>query len=137
MRSVEIEMARALASVDRDPEDALTAASSILEAVCHSLLEASGRARQSFKDTRSLLNAVHDLLDIRPVDAATADVRQILGGLNTVILGVGALRTHAGDAHGRSAEQTPTPPRYARLSINAACAAALFLIETWESRQSA
>jgi hypothetical protein len=34
-------------------------------------------------------------------DDIANDVRTILGGLNSVVSGVGALRTHGGDAHGR------------------------------------
>ena len=55
------------------------------------------------------------------------DVRQILSGLATVIGGVGALRTHGGDAHRREKD-------YTRLSIHAASTATLFLIETWQRK---
>jgi hypothetical protein len=37
-------------------------------------------------------------------DEIASDVRTILAGLNSVVNGVGALRTHGGDAHGRSAD---------------------------------
>ena len=57
-------------------------------------------------------------------------MRQILSGLATIIGGVGALRTHGGDAHGREKGYARIDARIARLSIHAASTAALFLIET-------
>ena len=64
-----------------------------------------------------------------------ADVRQVLGGLTSVAKGIGALRTHGGDAHGREKGFRRLDARIARLSVNAAGSLALFLIETWEQRQ--
>jgi hypothetical protein len=45
-----------------------------------------------------------------------------------------ALRTHAGDAHGREKGFARIDPRIARLAIHAASTVALFLIETWERK---
>jgi hypothetical protein len=66
-----------------------------------------------------------------PIEIA-ADVRQVLGGLTTATKGIGALRTHAGDAHGRERGHGRIDARIARLAIHAASTIALFLIETWE-----
>jgi hypothetical protein len=59
-------------------------------------------------------------------------VRQILSGLTTVAKGVGALRTHGGDAHGRETGFHRLDARMARLAINAAGSFALFVIDTWQ-----
>ena len=48
--------------------------------------------------------------------------------------GIGALRTHGGDAHGRERGHRRIDPRIARLAIHAASTVALFLIETWERK---
>jgi hypothetical protein len=65
---------------------------------------------------QGLYNAVKQPLDLSPdrsdIDPLIAnDVRQILSGLATVIGGVGALRTHGGDAHGREKGYARYPPR--------------------------
>jgi hypothetical protein len=62
------------------------------------------------------------------------DVRATPGGLATVIQGVGALRPHAGDAHGRERGYARIDARIGRLSIHAASTVALFLIETWQRK---
>jgi hypothetical protein len=62
------------------------------------------------------------------------DVRQVLSGLHTAIQGIGALRTHAGDAHGRERGFRRIDARIARLAIHSASAVALFIIETWQQK---
>jgi len=57
-----------------------------------------------------------------------------LSGLTTATEGIGALRTHGGDAHGRERGHCQIDSRIARLSIHAASTIALFLIETWERK---
>jgi hypothetical protein len=85
------------------------------------------------------VQAVQEPLGLSPTrtDLPTeiaADVRQVLGGLTTAAKGVGALRTHAGDAHGRERGFARIDGRIARLAIHAASTLALFLIETWEKK---
>ena len=63
------------------------------------------------------------------------DVRQVLGLPTTVAKGIGALRTHAGDAHGREKGFKRIYARIARLAITAVSSIALFLIETWEQQR--
>jgi len=64
-----------------------------------------------------------------------ADVRQVLGGLTSVAKGIGALRTHGGDAHGRERGFRRIDARIAGMAINAAGSLTLFFIETWEQQQ--
>ncbi len=138
--TVEMEIARALPSVDSDPEDAVTAACSIVEAVCRSILVELGMPLPPKKDIDGLLKAVQEPLRLSPGRTGLPleienDVRQVLGGLTSVVKGIGALRTHGGDAHGRERGFPRIDPRIARLALNAASSTALFLIETWEREQ--
>lgn len=137
--TVRLDLDRALASIDTDPEDAITAACSTIESVCRSILAELGLPLPPKKDISGLFNAVkqplalsRDRSDLNPKIAA--DVRTTLGGLATVIQGIGALRTHAGDAHGRERGYARVDARIARLSIHAASTVALFLIETWQRK---
>ena len=137
--TVSRDLDRALASSQTDPEDAVTAACSTVESVCRSILIELGQPLPAKKDVQGLYNAVKQPLGLSPdrsdIDPLIAnDVRQILSGLATVIGGVGALRTHGGDAHGREKGYARIDARIARLSIHAASTAALFLIETWQRK---
>jgi len=138
--TVQIEIARALPSLATDPEDAVTAACSLIEAVCRSVLIELGLPLPAKRDIDGLLRAVQEPLGLSPgrTDLPTEveqDIRQILGGLTSVTKGIGALRTHAGDAHGRERGFRRIDARIARLALNSASSAALFLIESWERKQ--
>jgi hypothetical protein len=138
--TVQRDVERALRSAEDDPEDAATAASSLIESVCRSILVELGLPLPAKKDIEGLLRAVQEPLGLSPgrSDLPTeieADIRQILGGLTSVAKGVGALRTHAGDAHGRERGYRRIDARIARLAISSAASIAMFLIETWERNQ--
>ncbi|MCW5725738.1 MAG: abortive infection family protein [Maricaulaceae bacterium] len=107
--------------------------------MCRSILIELGEPLPAKKDVQGLFNAVKGPLGLSPdrsdLDPLIAgDVRTTLGGLATVIQGVGALRTHAGDAHGRERGYARVDARIGRLSIHAASTVALFLIETWQRK---
>jgi hypothetical protein len=128
-----------LASAETDPEDAVTSACSVVESVCRSVLIELGLALPPKKDIQGLYQAVRDPLGLTPDKAGVADdiamdVRTILGGLNSVVNGVGALRTHGGDAHGRERGYRRIDPRIARLAIHSASTVSLFLVETWQKK---
>lgn len=137
--TVQLDLERALRSAEHDPEDAVTAACSIIESVCRTILVESGPGLPDKQDIMGLYKAVRDLLGLSPSkdgipDPIAADVRNVLSGLNTAVSGIGALRTHGGDAHGRERGFKRIDTRIAKLAINSASAVALFLVETWEMK---
>ena len=137
--TVQRDLDRALASAETDPEDAVTAACSVIESVCRSVLGELGLPLPAQLDIQGLYKAVREPLGLSPSKKDVAaeiagDVRQILGGLNSAVQGIGALRTHAGDAHGRERGFRRLDTRIARLAIHAASGVALFIIETWQKK---
>lgn len=138
--TVQIEVARALESADRDPPIAITAACVIIESVCRSILAELKTEPPAKRDVEGLLRAVQEPLGLSPArtdvpDLIAADVRQVLGGLTSVAKGIGALRTHGGSAHAPVLGQAPVDARMARFAIHSASTIALFLVETWERKQ--
>ncbi len=137
--TVRRDLDRALASAEHDPEDAVTAACSTIESMCRSILLELGTPLPQRKDIGALYKAVREPLGISPDRADFAqeivdDVRKVLSGLATAIEGIGALRTHAGDAHGRERGFRRIDARIARLAIHSASTVALFLLETWQQK---
>jgi len=116
-----------------DPEDAVTAACSTVESVCKSLLDLMGLPYPAKQDIGGLTKEVSRHLKLSPERTdITHDIKQILGGLAAVTGGIGALRTHAGDAHGRGKGTAKVDARIARLAVHAASTVSLFFIETWQ-----
>ena len=137
--TVQRDLTRALDSADKDPEDAVTAACSTVESVCRSVLIELGEPLPDKKDIQGLYKALRGPLGLSPDKAdlppqIVDDVRKVLSGLVTAVEGIGALRTHAGDAHGREKGFVRIDGRIARLAIHAASTLALFIIETWEKK---
>lgn len=137
--TVRRDLDRALASAEADPEDAVTAACSVVESVCHSILTELELPLPNAKDVQHLFKAVQAPLGLSPArtdlpDEIVMDVKLVLQGLASMVQGIGALRTHAGDAHGRERGFKRIDPRIARLAIHSASCAALFIIETWQKR---
>lgn len=137
--TVSRDLDRAARNAEEDPEDAVTAACATLEAVCRSILVELGLPLPTKKDVSALVRAVQEPLGLSPgrqdlPDLIAGDIRKVLSGLTTTSEGIGALRTHGGDAHGRERGHPRIDPRIARLAIHASSTVALFLIETWERK---
>lgn len=139
--TVKTDLDRALANAKIDPEDAVTAACSTIESVCRSILIELNLELPPKKDLKPLYNAVREPLGLNPSLAVIGvdprikdDVRKILSGLATTVEGIAALRTHAGDAHGKSKGAKRIDERIAALAINSSSTASIFLIETWQRK---
>ena len=137
--SVQRDAERAMAQAEDDPEDAITAACSMVESTCRTILKERNLPLPAKKDISHLVAQVQQHLALSPSredfpEDIEPDIKQILGGLRSVANGIGALRTHAGDAHGRDKDMPRLDSRIARLAIHAASTLSLFLIETWQKR---
>ena len=137
--SVRRDFDQALNQADSTPEGAITAACSTVESVCKCLLDEMNLPYPSKQDIKGLVAEVGKHLNLSPgrkdlPPEIEQDIRQILGGLVSVTGGIGALRTHAGDAHGRGKVRVAVDGRTARLAIHAASTVSLFFIETWQKR---
>ncbi|WP_407867158.1 abortive infection family protein [Phyllobacterium phragmitis] len=68
-------------------------------------------------------------------DQHTEDIfKRILGGCQTVVEGLGAIRNKLSDAHGRGPKPARATGRHAALAVNLAGAVAMFLVETARER---
>lgn len=124
--------AKALERRVEDPEGAITAARSLLESVCKSILEAMGIEINEKWDLPKLYNKVSEQLNLAPSQHTEQVFRQILGGCTSVVEGLGGLRNKLGDAHGKGRSPVRPSKRHAELAVNLSGAMAAFLVETWE-----
>ncbi len=128
--SLEREITRALAAVEKDPPAGLTAACALVESTCTVIIEDAGLPLPKKQTIKELWKVVADHLGFDPASKEDQDIRKVLSGLVSVVDGVGALRTHAGSAHGRGRSLYKIEPRHARLAIHAAHTLCTFLLET-------
>ncbi len=135
LKAVDVEFQRAIDAVERDPPAAVTAASSIIESFCKVYIQDEKLDSPTKQDVKNLWQVVRDDLKLDPRVVEDQDIKAILAGLAALVNGIGALRTHAGSAHGQGRRPYRLEARHARLAIHAAHTLVGFLIETWSVRR--
>lgn len=118
-----------------DSEGAITAARTLLESVCKHVLDASATAYDDDADLPKLYTLTSKQLKLSPSQHTEQLFKQMLGGCQTVVEGVGAMRNKHSDAHGKSASWTKPEARHAELAVNLSGAMATFLLQTWEAQK--
>jgi hypothetical protein len=132
--AIDVEFKRALDGVENDPPASLTAACAIIESFCKVYLEENALDKPKDETIKPLWAAVAAHLGFDPRCLEDNDLKKILSGLSSIVDGIGALRTHAGSAHGRGVMRYNIQPRHARLAIHAAHTLVLFALESWKAR---
>jgi len=120
-----------------DPEGAITAARALLESVCKLILDEAGDTYSDDGDLPKLYTRVAKRLNLAPSQHTEQVFRQVLGGCQAVVEGLGAVRNRLGDAHGKGKRPVKPAPRHAELVVNVAGAVSVFLASTWQARNSA
>ncbi len=115
-----------------DPEGAITMARTLLEGVCKHILDRFGTKYENSADLPELYSKASRLINVAPSQHSELLHRKILGGCNTVVVGLGELRNTFGDAHGKGKDWVKPDPRHAELAVNLAGTMATFLISSLE-----
>lgn len=120
-----------------DPEAAITAARTLLESVCKNVLDDLGVAYEDSFNLPKLYKITTEQLNLAPSQYTEKVFKQILGGCQAVVEGLGSVRNKLSDAHGKGRKPVKPSPRHAELAVNLAGTMATFLIKTWEKRKLA
>jgi hypothetical protein len=114
-----------------DYDGAITNARSLLEAVLLDVEQSlSTNTRVYDGDVAKLYRRVQQRLSLDPGRKDISDsVKQVLGGLSSIVLGIAGISNRMGDRHARSYKPSR---RHASLVVNAAKTLAGFVIETRE-----
>jgi hypothetical protein len=118
-----------------DPEGAITAARTLLESICKHILDSGGVTYDDNTDLPKLYSETAKQLNLSPSQHTEKLFKQILGGCQAVVEGIGALRNKHSDAHGNGNGRTKPAPRHAELAVNLSGTMATFLLQTWEAKK--
>jgi len=132
--SVHLIWSKALDRRLSDPEGAITTARTLLETVCKHILDEKNIEYTSKTDLPQLYHLVSTELSLSPSQYTEDVFKQILGGCFAIVNGLGTLRNRLGDAHGLGKKSVRPAARHADLAVNLAGSVALFIVETWETR---
>jgi hypothetical protein len=124
-------------AIDRrgdDPEGAITAARTLLESTCKTILDDRDEPYSNKDDLPVLYKKVQKVLKIAPSDHTEEQFKAILGACTTVVRELGSLRNRISDSHGPGRKRYRAAERHAALAVNLAGSMALFLMQTHEAR---
>ena len=131
---VHIAWQKALERRKEDPEAAITMARTLIESVCKHILDEAGVSHNEKDDLPKLYKETAKQLNMAPEQHQEEVFKQILGGCQTVIQGLGTLRNKLSDAHGKGKKAVKPSARHAALAVNLAGSMAAFLVAAWEER---
>lgn len=114
-----------------DPEGAITMARTLIESVLKYILDEQNLVYKEGIDLTELYKMVAKSLNLAPEQHQEQIFKQILGGANGIINGLGALRNKLGDAHGKSRANIKPNERHSELAVNLAGSMAVFLFKTY------
>jgi hypothetical protein len=134
--TIEAEFNRALANVNSEPREAVSAACNILESIFKVYIDDENLPQPQKQDLQSVWKVVRVDLGFDTKLVQDDDLKRILSGILSIVDGIGAFRTHASSAHGEGRKVYKLKPRHARLAIHSAHTLALFVLETWDEKRS-
>lgn len=127
---------KALERKSSDPEGAITTARTLIESILKYILDEKGIKYNDNTDLSELYKEVSKSLNLAPEQHQEQIFKQILGGANGIISGLGSLRNKLGDAHGKSKMNIKPKERHGELAVNLAGTMALFLYETFKDQEN-
>lgn len=132
--SIEAEFNRALANVNSEPREAVSAACNILESIFKVYIADENLPQPQKQDLQNVWKVVRADLGFDTKLVQDDDLKRVLSGILSIVDGIGAFRTHASSAHGEGRKTYKLKPRHARLAIHSAHTLALFVLETWDEK---
>lgn len=134
LTALDREFDRAVRAIESDPPSSVTAACSMVEALCRIYIDDNQLEMPREKSIKPLWHVVKKDLGFDPGRVEDQDLLKILSGIGSVVEGVGALRTHASSAHGQGRKGYNIQPRHARLAVHSAHTLIIFVLETWDKK---
>jgi hypothetical protein len=125
----------AASRIPSSPAGAITAARTLVESTCKTILAERGEVADSSGDLSRLYKQTRKALGIDPDTGATQNVHQIINGLTQTVDGIARLSNAAGDRHGLVSGQKVEDGASAGLAVHAAGTVSLFLVRVHKDQQ--
>ena len=122
-------------AINKDTDLAIGTAKELLETTCKSILKQKGVSIDPNWTLPQLLKETTSTLDFTPKEAddpakAVKAIRQILGGIASIVHGVAELRNGYGTGHGKDADFKGLEIKYAKLFVGVVSEIAILYLTT-------
>jgi hypothetical protein len=120
-------------NVRTDTDLAIGTAKELIEIVCKSILKHNGKFSDPDWNLGRLLKETTNTLDFKPKFAenpnqAETSIKQILGGISSIIQGISELRNSYGSGHGKDADFKGLEPKFAKLIVGIVAELVIFYL---------
>lgn len=122
-------------AIHKDTDLAIGTAKELLETTCKSILRQKEETINQDWTLPQLLKATTNCLNFTPKEANDPDkaekaIKQILGGITSIVQGVGELRNGYGTGHGKDADFKGLEIKYAKLLVGVVSEIAILYLAT-------
>lgn len=122
-------------AVASDTDLAIGTAKELVETICKSILKKSKIEYSKDWNIARLLKETNNVLDFSPKlaknpEKAEKSLRQILGGISSVVQGIAELRNSYGTGHGKEADFIGLESKYAKLIVGTVSEISIFYLAT-------
>jgi hypothetical protein len=122
-------------AIHKDTDLAIGTAKELLETTCKSILLQKSVTINSDWTLSQLLKETTNSLDFAPKEASNPEkaekaIKQILGGISSIVQGVGELRNGYGTGHGKDADFKGLEIKYAKLLVGVVSEIAILYLAT-------
>ena len=121
---------------DRDPGGAITAARTLIESVCKSILSIKGIEYEENIKFPKLYRKTASSLNLSPDQHQEQIFKGILGSCANIVDSLSNIRNKLGDAHGQRPSARKPAARHAALAANLAGTMTMFLVQTYQDKHS-
>lgn len=124
-----------LDAINTNTDLALGTAKELVETCCKSILKEKGQTYDKNWDLGQLFKKTIKEISFRDLSAvdnptqADKSIKQIIGGLNSVIQGITELRNAYGSGHGKEKDFIALPSSYAKFIVSVVSDIVLFLLQ--------
>lgn len=126
------EWAKALLRKTTDPEGAITSSRTLIETVCKFILDELNIIYSEDIELPKLYKLTATQLKLAPEQHNELIFKQILGGCQSVVEGLGSLRNKLSDSHGKHKYTVKPSSRHAELAVNLSGTMTIFLLESFQ-----
>ncbi|GGN13928.1 hypothetical protein GCM10010967_57690 [Dyadobacter beijingensis] len=122
-------------AIPNDTDVAIGTGKELLEIICKSILKQKNVDIDKGWTLQQLIKHTTNILDFKPKeadqpDAAERSIKQVLGGIATIVQGVTELRNAYGSGHGKDAEFKGLESKYAKLYVGVVAEIAIIYLAT-------
>lgn len=119
----------------KSPSSTITAARTLIETTCKTIIDENGQVPDKSGDLQKLLKQTYGILNLKTGSSVMSSVNQVLSGFTSITNGLAAISNLSGDRHGSAKGIKLENVKVASLCLHAASITSMFIVEVHLERK--